>query len=370
MSRVEKAQGVIEYQSLGIDISKDKIDCCFSVMLSDRSIKVKCRKVLPNNENGFIEIIRLLTKWFIKDMKASLVMEATGVYYERLAYYFANYSRVKVSVVLPNKVKSYANSLGTRTKTDRVDAQILAQMGLERNLEVWEAPHVIYRQLRNLGRERLGLVEEKTMVSNQLHAEEHSAEKVERSIKRYGVRIDLLETQIKEVEADMKELVVSSDELKEAVARLSSIEGVGFLTAAVVIGETDGFHLIKSRAQLTAYAGLDVVEFQSGSSVKKASKISKRGNRYLRKAVYFPAVCQIRQKNEFYNIYERVRNKSGQKKKGLVAVSRKILCLMYTLHKNKTDYNPKYQEEKIAAKDLSAKTKVGSTDVSETAYTA
>ena len=370
MSKVMKVKLVAEYQSLGIDVSKDKIDCCFSEMLPDRSIKVKCRKKLNNNQKGFEEIIRLIDKWFSKDMIVSLVMEATGVYYESLAYYFAKYSGVKVSVVLPNKVKSYATSLGTRTKTDKVDAQILAQMGLERNLEAWEMPNVMYRQLRNLGRERIGLVEEKTVVCNQLHAVKHSVEKVEKTVIRYSVRIDLLNKQIKEVEADMRALVASSQELKESVDRLMSIDGVGFLTAAVVLGESGGFQLIKSRAQLTAYAGLDVVEFQSGSSVKKATRISKRGNSYLRKAVYFPAVCQLRQEKEFYKLYERVRNRSGQKKKGLVAVSRKILCLMYTLHKNKTDYNPKYQEEKIAAKDLSAKIEVGSTDVSETAYTA
>jgi transposase len=126
---------------------------------------------------------------------------------------------------------------------------------------------------------------------------------------------------------------------------------VGELTAAIVLGETNGFELIRSKKQLTSYAGLDIKEKQSGTSVKGKPRISKKGNRNLRKAMYLPSLSAVKHDENFKNMYARLVSKHGMKMKGLVAVQRKLLELTYTLYKNKTSYDKSYESKKQEQKN-------------------
>ncbi|WP_188459665.1 transposase, partial [Psychroflexus planctonicus] len=152
----------------------------------------------------------------------------------------------------------------------------------------------------------------------------------------------------KEIKLDIVEYVKSDDELKEQIHKISTIPGIGELTATIILAETNGFELIRNKRQLTSYAGLDVKEKLSGTSVKGKPKISKRGNRYLRKAVYFPALTAIRH-NQFHSeTFVRLVGRHGIKMKALVAIQRKLLELVYILYKNNTVYDSKYEEKKKA----------------------
>ena len=123
---------------------------------------------------------------------------------------------------------------------------------------------------------------------------------------------------------------------------LCSLPGIGVLTAATVLAETNGFNLIRNKRQLTSYAGLDVIEKQSGISVKGKPKISKKGNRYLRKAMHLPALAAIRHDNRFKGIFIRLVSKHGIKMKAAVAVQRKLLEMMYILFKSQTTYDKNF----------------------------
>ncbi len=115
--------------------------------------------------------------------------------------------------------------------------------------------------------------------------------------------------------------------------------GVGLLTAAIVLGETNGFELIRNKRQLTSYAGFDVIEKQSGTSVKGKPHISKRGNKYLRKAMHLPALAAIRHDERFKTIFARLVSKHGIKMKAAVAVQRKLLEMIFTLVTKKMKYD-------------------------------
>ena len=121
------------------------------------------------------------------------------------------------------------------------------------------------------------------------------------------------------------------------------------LTAATVLAETNGFELIHNRRQLTSYAGLDVREKQSGTSVKGKPRISKRGNRYLRKAMYMPALAAIRSDPRHKATFSRLVSRHGIKMKAAVAVQRKVLEMIYTLHKTKKIYDENYNKKPAAA---------------------
>jgi len=108
------------------------------------------------------------------------------------------------------------------------------------------------------------------------------------------------------------------------------------------LGETNGFELIRNRRQLASYAGFDVKEKQSGTSVKGKPKISKKGNKYLRKAMHLPALSAIRHDERFKAVFRRIVSRHGIKMKAAVAVQRKLLEMMFTLYKTNTPYNKEY----------------------------
>ena len=133
-------------------------------------------------------------------------------------------------------------------------------------------------------------------------------------------------------------MVKRDREVTDSVNRISTIPGIGCLTAASILAETNGFELVRNRRQLASYAGFDVKEKISGTSVKGKPRISKKGNKYLRKSMYMPALTAIRYNEQFKNLYARLISKHGIKMKAAVAVQRKLLELAYTLHKTGSDY--------------------------------
>ncbi len=283
-------------------------------------------------------------------------MEATGVYHESFAY-FLNNNRYEVSIVLPNKISNYFRTLEVKTITDKTASEAIARFGLERKLDQWQNPRKIFKKLRQLTRERGQLVEERTMVKNQLHAEQVEAEPNKNSVRRIQERIELLNKQEKEIRTEITELIKEDKEIAGLVLLICSLPGVGLLTAAIVLAETNGFDLIRNKRQLTSYAGLDVKEKQSGTSVKGKPKISKRGNRYLRKAMHLPALTAIKHDERFKAIFSRLVSKHGIKMKAAVAVQRKLLEMTFTIFKSQTKYDKNYlrtNEEQTGEKIMEA----------------
>lgn len=183
------------------------------------------------------------------------------------------------------------------------------------------------------------------MVKNELHAEQSEAEPNKHSISRIKKRIDLLNKQEKEIKSEILELVQEHTESKQAVALACSVPGVGLLTAAAVLSETNGFDLIRNKKQLSSYAGLDVKEKQSGTSVKGKPRISKQGNRHLRKAMHLPALSAIRHDERFKAVFTRLIQKHGIKMKAVVAVQRKLLEMIYTVCKTGNAYERNYLQK-------------------------
>lgn len=337
-------------QCLGLDVSKDKLDACFSKLCPDQSVKIQGTRVFSNTPQGWKAIVTW-AKRFIKDQDIPfvVVLEATGVYHEGVAYYLKD-SGFGVSVTLPNKSKNYARSLNVKTKTDRADAQILARMGLERKMDLWQGPSKTQRTLKRLTRERDALLQQKTVVSNQLHANKHEYQCEKMTIKRRRELIKFIDKQIKSVEVQIHEVLNGDTDLKQRIENVCTIKGVSILTAVCVVAETNGFDLIENKNQLVSYAGYDVVERQSGTSLKGKTRISKKGNSHIRKALYFPALSASRHEPKLKNLYERIVERNPKVKMiGAVAVQRKLLVLIYTLYKTNKPYDSLYEEKKQVA---------------------
>lgn len=328
-------------QSVGIDVAQKELVVCLGRMYDDWAPELYIHKVFPNTEKGFISLVLWVSGQTVKEAPVRFVMEATGVYHERLAY-FLDEKGHELSIVLPNKISNYVRTLEVRTITDKTASEAIARFGLERKLDNWKRPEKIFKSLRQLTRERDQVVEERTMAKNHLHAEQAEAEPNSSSIARIKRRIALLNKQEKEIKDEIAAMVNKDGQVSKSIKTICTLPGIGILTAATVLAETNGFELIRNKRQLTSYAGLDVKEKQSGTSVKGKPRISKKGNRYLRKAMHLPSLAAIRHDERFKAVFSRLVSKHGIKMKAAVAVQRKLLEMIYILYKTGKPYDKNY----------------------------
>ena len=329
-------------QSIGIDMAKEKFDVCFKES-KNGSTKIKGTKTFKNNYEGFKAFLEWCAKRRIKGASLLFVMEATGVYYEELCYFLHSLGE-EVAVELPQKIKYYSKSLNIKTKTDKVDAKLIAEIGIERNasLKRWTPPSKQFKEIRDLTRELARLKKARTAMYSQLHAMNTAHDTSKDVIEVINKHIGFTDKLIKDLDEVLLKTVKKDKELYERVARIEKVKGLGIPTIVKVLAETNGFLLFDNIRQLVSYAGLDVVQDQSGNQTGKA-KISKKGNAHLRQALYMAAISAGKYNPVLKPFYERMKENLPAKKQGVVAVMRKLLILIYSLWKSEEDYDPMYQ---------------------------
>lgn len=341
----------VKKQILGVDIAQKELVVTLGRMYNDLSIEFYLHRVFRNKDTGFVALLKWLKKVTDEAVSLQVVMEATGVYHQKFAY-FLNENNIDLSIVLPNKISNYIRTLETKTITDKTCSEAITRFGLERKLDNWEKPNKIYKTLQQLTRERDQLVIERTIIKNQIHAEESESEPNSSSIKRFNARIKFINKQEKEIKKEIENWLNSDEKIKDQVEKIETIPGIGQLTAVTILAETNGFELIRSKKQLTSYAGFDVKEKQSGTSVKGKPKISKRGNRHLRKCLHLPSLSAVKYNETYRDLYTRIIAKNGIKMKALIAVQRKMLELAFVLFKNNTVFESDYEIKKRVSLSL------------------
>lgn len=337
-------------QAAGIDCGMQELVVSFGLLMANGSFVCKLTKVFANTAQGFKQLLQWVKEISAEDVTLLFVMEATGVYHEKLAYcLIAN--ECSVSIVLPNKVNAFAKTCTSKKQDDQQASKVLAEFGCVKQIDEWQPPHPLFAALKQLTREKYQLQQELTLIKNQLHAEQTKAITATASIKRMKARCRLIEKQIVEVEEEISKLANQDITIKEKIDQVCTIPGVGLQTAVTVIAETNGFNLILNSRQLVSYAGLDVIQKKSGTSVRGRMHISKQGNPHLRRCLYFPSLSAVRYNMPMQNLYHRIVEKQAIKMKGYVAVQRKMLMLIYTLWKKNEAYNPsiKFLEQPVEA---------------------
>jgi transposase len=332
-------------QCVGIDCGLKELVVAYGVMDENFDVKILSNFQFKNNPEGFKKLLAWSKKLNPQNLNLTYVIEATGVYHEQASLYLHEQS-CKVSVLLPNRAKAFLKTLSVKTVNDKVSAQMLAQMGLEKKLDPWQPPQKMYNELKQLIRERDQLIGEQTQVKNQLHAETSGAWPNKQSIKRMHQRIRFLAKQIEQIEKEIRLIVEQHAWLNEKIKKVCTIKGIRLITAVTVIAETNGFNLIRNKKQLVSYAGLDVITKDSGISIKSKPRISRKGNKYLRKCLHLPALSAIRSSDMMKALFVRLVSKHGIKMKAAVAVQRKLLELIYVLWKKDEVFDPAYLTKK------------------------
>lgn len=336
-------------QTIGVDISKDDFVAYAERIDEQFACKRLGQRKFTNNQKGIKEFISWFTSKTDEAGFVQVVMEATGRYHEPLAYHLHEL-RHRISIVLPNRIKNFARSLNQHSKTDPIDAKVIARYGGLCGPDAWRPANQSMRNLREYTRERQDIIKMRTQASNRISAQRAGRHPSLKTIERLEEQIEVFDQQLEQILADIETLRSQDEQFDQSITLLTSIPHIGLITAYVILSETNGFTLFDNRNQLIKFAGLDVTELQSGSSIKGQGRISKRGNANLRSAPYMAAVGVNRKDSVFQETYQRHLLKHGVKKKAIIAVVRQLLKVAFGVHQSGQPYNENIHRLRVQKK--------------------
>lgn len=312
---------------VGIDVAKVKLD----VALKNPAGKWRT-KVVANNSAGFQELRSWLAKQGVSC--AHVCMEATGVYWEAVAADLADHG-FAVSVVNPALIKAFGGASGVRTKTDEVDAKLIADFCADRAPEPWHPPSKSVRRLRALVSRREALLDLRTQETNRL--EVAATDEVKKSIEAVIAHLD---EQIKQIERQIKKDIDDDPTLRVQRDLLDTIPGVGDKTISMFLSHYGGELRFEKTRQAVAFAGLDTKKHESGTSVKGKARLSKMGQSQIRRGVYMPAVVAMTKTAWGKAFSARLLAAGKPKMLVLGALMRKIVSIAYGVLKSGAPFNP------------------------------
>ena len=308
----------------GIDISKD----VFDVYSSEGEFHQ-----YPNNVDGFREFVKLLRK------ESHCVMEATGYYHQQLAYFLQG-KNVKVSVENPRFVQMRLSKI----KTDKSDAKMICQYAQNVELKQWKGDSKNRRECFQIMRLVDVYFKQSTALKNKIHGENtlgNPSKVVLRSLNR---SLKTVQKEIKQLETKLTELV--KQEHQELLTRLETIPGMGRKTASMLIVLTDGFTRFERASELCSFAGITPIIRESGSSIRGKARISKIGNRKLRKLLFLCSFTACQHNKACKEIYERITAKGKCKKLALMAVCNKLLKQAFAIAESGLVYDENFKSKK------------------------
>lgn len=295
---------------------------------------------------GFTAFQQHLEATGVAPLATLLVLEATGSYWVALAVTLHQAGFV-VAVVNPAQIHYYAQSLPRRSKTDRLDAQLLAQFAAERRPAPWTPPPPVYHELRQRLMARDALLAVRQQVRNQRHA-----------LLQWPIVIASVRQQLDAVIADLdariatleREIatVLQASAWAHSASLLQSIPGVGMLTAAWVLVLTLNFALCPTPEAAVAYAGLVPLLHESGRSVRGRPRIGHGGNARLRSVLYLATLSAARYNPTIKAFYDRLRAAGKPMKVARCAAARKLLQLAWAVVTKAQPFDPGYGQPRFA----------------------
>lgn len=322
---------------IGFDISK----ATFHYRIDDHTGDKLAAGVCDNTAQGIREFIGKLSKITTTFLSIHSCMEATGRCGREL-WAALTLADIAVSVVNPAQIKAYATSLNKRGKNDTMDASTIARFVRERRPYTMAPPSKSLAGLRELVGEIDHLVAEGVRVKARLGEVLGSGCKpVIGSLKRQLKTIEKETIALQgAIEVSLKEDI----ELGEDVALLESIPGIARRTAVRVLAQIGGKEFGGAR-QLAAYAGVTPADNQSGTSLHKKARMSKKGNAALRCALYMPALTMKRICQPVGSWARGIAERTGSKKAALGAVMRKLIHIIYGVLKHRRPFDLKNLEK-------------------------
>jgi len=316
---------------VGIDVSAKTLDVA--------SVSPGCSMevlTFSNTPTGHRQLLKRLTK---QGRSAQVGLEATGTYSLGVAFALHKHARMEVMVVNPKVIKNYAGATMKRAKTDAVDAQLILDYTQRMPFVLWQPPSDEVLQIQAIARRIHQLTVEKTREANRLHADSYRTGLTDRIARDIEVNIRHLARRIQQLEKDGVALVQSVPTLNEKFERLLSVTGIAQASALRILAELAVLPDDMKPPQWVAHAGLDPRVRESGSSVHPPRRITKMGNKYLRTALYMPALVAIRHQPHIKAFRDKLIAEGKKPMQAVIAVMRKLLHAIWGLWKYNQDFD-------------------------------
>lgn len=309
----------------GIDVSKDTLDI---YDFKGDSYQFK------NSLLGFKKLLK------ITDQFSHCVLEATGYYHVRLAYFLVE-NGITVSVENPLKIKRFIQMKLSKIKTDKRDAKMIYEYGVSQCPTLWHGESKNQQECLQILRLLSIYTKQSTQIKNKIHGEAvlgNPSKLVDQSVKMH---LKNIEKQLLKLELALEKMV--KVEHQEKVTLLKTIPGIGNKTAIGLLVFTDGFNRFNSSKELCSYAGITPTIRESGSSVKGRPRMSKIGNPKLRNLLFMCSFNACKYNRSCKALYDRIVAKGKSKKLALIAVCNKLLKQAFSIVKNGIPYDNNYR---------------------------
>ena len=312
---------------LGIDLAKLTFDATLLTATGEQHYHS-----FSNTPEGFTQLQTWLAQYGVTQVHAC--MEATNVYWEALATWLHAQGHI-VSVVNPARIKGYAQATMQRNKTDKLDSAVIACFCRTHRPKAWQPLSDTQRRLRALVRHRDDLLQTQLQQQNRLR---DTTDTVVRA--SLEALIEVVAKQLEAVERAIKEHLAADSELRTNLQLLTSIVGIGMITAAKLLAELGEIEQYESAKAAAADVGLTPSHFESGTSVRRRARMSKVGKVGLRAALYWPAITAMQRCPGCRAYAERLAARGKAKKVVIGAVMRKLVHSIYGVLKHRTPYDP------------------------------
>jgi transposase len=324
---------------LGMDVSKEKLDCC---LLRDAATASKRKnKVVANSVPGIGSLLNFIEKEGLARHEVHVVMEGTGVYHQLAAETLCD-AGVKVSIVNPAQVKDFGRGLAVRTKNDSKDSFVLARYGALVEPPLWTPPPPAARRLQ-------AYIAREDAIKKDIQREQNRREKSviggapEEVLTSIAETIAFLEDQLKTLRKKIDDHIKKHPDLKDDMKLLLSIPGVGPEVGHRMLSVMHN-HQFRAAEQLAAYLGLVPIERQSGSCLHGRPKLSKSGPVTTRAVLYMPAVTAQTWNPHIRALRERLLAKGKSPMAIVGAAMRKLVHLCFGVLKTRKPYAPNYAQ--------------------------
>ena len=273
-----------------------------------------------------------LIRWIARDAaEVHVCIEPTGVYSLDLAFELHDTPGVEVMVANPRAVHAFASASMQRGKSDPLDAALLLRFAQAMPFVPWTAPPKEALALRQVTRRIDAVVREATRLKNQLHAAESTSTTPEVIVDDLRMALEATELRAERLRVAAARMIDATPDLDRRFQQLRSVKGVGEKSAIQLLGELATMSDQMDTKQWVAHAGLDPTERTSGTSVRSRPRISKRGNRYLRSALFMPAMAAVRFVPTLKAFHARLVQRGKTPLQAVVAIMRKLLHALHAM---------------------------------------
>jgi transposase len=290
----------------------------------------------PNSPEGHRAVADYLAR---AGSMVRVCLESTGVYGLDLALLLDGQEGIAVMVANPRAVRHFAQALMQRSKTDPLDAGVLLEFASRMPFQPWPRPSPRTLQLCALARRIEAVTDLCVAEKNRLHAAS-AAQALPAAVRQdIGRSILFHQRSLERLARQAQQLIAADALLQERFAELDSVPGIGAASAVALLAELALLSPDLDVRQWVASAGLDPREHSSGTSVHKKTRISKAGNRHLRRALFMPALVAVQHDPHLRSFYQRLIARGKAKMQALVAVMRKLLHAIYGMFQHRQPYD-------------------------------